>query len=296
MVVDASSNNTQKLSDISLTNTNWRAYIEEGAIRLEFDFKETDFKYTVTYIDLETGSIIDGETEIATGRYSINGNNISFDFISATSNIDINTQPRSARLKENVLIYFDVAFTKHYDKIEDGKYVDLGLYSGTMWKIENEPGLYTYMETIGKYGDQVPTKEQLQELIDKCSWQWYDGNYKVIGPNGNYIILPAEGRKNCSGILDYVGAYGLYWSSTPLDLIEFEDAWGMYCGASEKGMDDYTMCYSCSVRLVINSFSQTTDLVNPFHKYSELRKITQDGQILILRGEKVYTVTGQEVK
>lgn len=45
---------------------------------------------------------------------------------------------------------------------------------------------------------RMPTKEEFQELIDKCSWEWtredysYWG-YRVTGPNGNSIFLPAGG-------------------------------------------------------------------------------------------------------
>ena len=41
------------------------------------------------------------------------------------------------------------------------EYVDFGLPSGTLWKSVDEPGLYTYDEATSKFGDQLPTNEQM---------------------------------------------------------------------------------------------------------------------------------------
>ena len=62
------------------------------------------------------------------------------------------------------------------------------------------------------------TKAEMEELVDKCTWQWTTqsgvNGYKVTGPNGNSIFLPAAGY--CYGSsYDYVGKKGRYWSSTP---------------------------------------------------------------------------------
>ena len=62
---------------------------------------------------------------------------------------------------------------------------------------------------------RMPTKAEMQELIDKCTWTWITQNgergYKITGPNGNSIFLPAAGI--CSGSSFY--SNGAYWSSTP---------------------------------------------------------------------------------
>ncbi len=42
---------------------------------------------------------------------------------------------------------------------------------------------------------RMPTKEQCQELIDKCKWEFTGTGYRVIGPNGNSIFLPAAGYR-----------------------------------------------------------------------------------------------------
>ena len=65
---------------------------------------------------------------------------------------------------------------------------------------------------------RMPTKAELQELIDKCTWTWTTQNgvkgYKVTGPNGNSIFLPAAGGRGGSS-LGYAGSNGFYWSSSP---------------------------------------------------------------------------------
>ena len=42
---------------------------------------------------------------------------------------------------------------------------------------------------------RIPTRLELQELVEKCAWEWTSFNnvsgYKVIGPNGNSIFIPA---------------------------------------------------------------------------------------------------------
>jgi len=43
---------------------------------------------------------------------------------------------------------------------------------------------------------QMPSKAQFAELIEKCEWEFTDGGYKVTGPSGNSIFLPAAGFRS----------------------------------------------------------------------------------------------------
>ena len=65
---------------------------------------------------------------------------------------------------------------------------------------------------------RLPTKKEYEELKNKCTWKWTTQNgvngYRVTGPNGNSIFLPAAGCRYGSS-LNYAGSYGDYWSSTP---------------------------------------------------------------------------------
>lgn len=117
-------------------------------------------------------------------------------------------------------------------------YIDLGLPSGTFWKNANEGGndaFYTYDEAVNKFGEQLPTIEQLEELENLCKWEWTTQNrvngYKITGPNGNSIFLPAAGYRIYSGDVHEVGYIGAYLSSTPYDS---EFAW--YLGFDSSGV------------------------------------------------------------
>ena len=65
---------------------------------------------------------------------------------------------------------------------------------------------------------RLPSRMEMEELKNKCTWKWITQNgvngYKVMGPNGNSIFLPAAG--GCEGSSPYdVGECGYYWSSWP---------------------------------------------------------------------------------
>ncbi len=66
---------------------------------------------------------------------------------------------------------------------------------------------------------KMPTKAQCQELVDKCKWTWWTARnnqkgYKVTGPNGNSIFLPAAGFRDEDMDVARLGFRGGYWSST----------------------------------------------------------------------------------
>ena len=68
---------------------------------------------------------------------------------------------------------------------------------------------------------RMPTKSEMRELIDKCTWTWTTQNgvngYKVTSKtNGNYIFLPAAGYRYGSSLY-HAGGYGYFWSSTPYE-------------------------------------------------------------------------------
>ena len=142
-------------------------------------------------------------------------------------------------------------------------YVDLGLPSGTLWSIANAGGdnaFYTYDEAIQKFGGQLPTKEQLLELVELCKWTTVSRGCKVFGPNGNFIFLPANGAINCDGVHEMTMKdkefFGAYMSSTICDSDEIYGlAFTPYALNDEYGgyyVEDFNRCISYSVRLVKN--------------------------------------------
>lgn len=62
---------------------------------------------------------------------------------------------------------------------------------------------------------RLPSKAELKELESKCTWTWTtQGGYKVTGPNGKSIFLPATGWHNGSSLIN-AGDYGYFLSSSP---------------------------------------------------------------------------------
>lgn len=73
--------------------------------------------------------------------------------------------------------------------------------------------------TVNWGGDwRMPTSSEMQELIDNCTWVWLLQNgtmgYKVTGPNGSSIFIPAAGYRIESSLYN-VDINGCYWSSSP---------------------------------------------------------------------------------
>lgn len=139
--------------------------------------------------------------------------------------------------------------TKQSQKSVAQGYTDLGLPSGTIWKNFNATGFYTYDEAVSQFGNRLPTKEQWEELKAECQWSWTGSGYKVTGPNGNSISLPAAGYRSCNGGVGYVGSRGDYWSSAPYGS---ERAWSLYfsSGSVRVYNGNGRRCGGQSVRLV----------------------------------------------
>lgn len=83
-----------------------------------------------------------------------------------------------------------------------------------------------YDAATANWGDgwRMPTLDEIEELIDRCTWEWTSVNgvngRLVTGPNGNSIFLPAAGYRGYTS-LDDAGSYGYYWSATP-----YSDSYG----------------------------------------------------------------------
>ena len=133
-------------------------------------------------------------------------------------------------------------------------YVDLGLPSGTKWKASNERkavinSFYTYNETITAFDNNLPSVAQLMELRNNCEWKWYGKGYKVVGPNGKYIKLPAAGYSDTVGDVYYVGSRGFYWLYTHSG---YGLNYGLVFFSDRVDMGTYDPKFGLSVRLVQN--------------------------------------------
>ena len=71
---------------------------------------------------------------------------------------------------------------------------------------------------------QLPSEEQIEELLDKCKLEWTTVNgvagRKFTGPNGSSIFLPAAGGRWDTGLYG-VGSHGYYWSGTQFTESEY---------------------------------------------------------------------------
>ncbi len=148
-------------------------------------------------------------------------------------------------------------------------YVDLGLPSGTLWKRFNEINpkdttfYFQHNEAVDTFKVNMPSLQQWKELADECTWIWKNirvlnedsvlvdvPGYKVIGLNGDSILLPAKGGRSISGEKCFVGTYGEYWST---DLEGEEGAKGFSFNSDSTYIGYYLRKNGLSVRLVMNA-------------------------------------------
>ena len=147
------------------------------------------------------------------------------------------------------------------NKINGHEYVDLGL--SVKWATCNfgatsseEYGAYmTYdkaLEACKYWGGswRLPIKNEMQELVDYCSWTWTTQNgvkgYKVTGPNGNSIFLPAAGYR-LGSLFSGAGSNGYYRSSMP-DESDSDYVYNLYFSSSYQDMKLYSREDRQSVR------------------------------------------------
>ena len=104
--------------------------------------------------------------------------------------------------------YYSSSTYKHYDD-SSSTYHDLGSdIAGTQYDVAHV-----------KWGGSwvMPSKDQNQELIENCNYEWITVNdvmgAQFTGPSGGTIFLPAAGNRT-AGDLYYAGSCGYNWSST----------------------------------------------------------------------------------
>lgn len=192
--------------------------------------------------------LIDVETAVVLNAHNVSGKMSSMDDC-LTMASEIATKLSGKTIAEQRKE--ELALHRISQAIAQG-YIDLGLPSGTLWKNANEGGdaaRFTYDEAVSKFGNNLPTYQQLRELIDKCTWTWIGNGFRVTGSNSNSITLPASGFRFCDGGVGGVGTLGYYWLSTPADS---DYAWFLYFDSSEVDMLYDNRCAALSVRLVQN--------------------------------------------
>ena len=98
---------------------------------------------------------------------------------------------------------------------------------------------------------RMPTEAEQQELCDNCTWTWTTLNgvngYRVTGPNGNSIFLPAAGYRYGTEVYSR-GSAGYYCSSS---LLSYPiEAYYLCFYSSDYVWSSYNRYYGLTVRPV----------------------------------------------
>lgn len=105
-----------------------------------------------------------------------------------------------------------------------------------------------------KWGDnwRMPTASEIYELLYNCTWKWTSLNetngYRVTGPNGNSIFLPAAGARLNTETKNK-NVYGYIWSSS-LSSNYSGDASYLVLINGDKGLYDCNRYYGIPIRPV----------------------------------------------
>ena len=101
-------------------------------------------------------------------------------------------------------------------------------------------------------GWRMPMWEEFNELLNKCDWQWTTqgghNGYKVTGPNGNSIFLPAAGLRDRTSLYK-AGDYGNYWGSTSSEALRADF---LYFDSGCHNVGWYERSFGRSVRPVLD--------------------------------------------
>ncbi len=126
---------------------------------------------------------------------------------------------------------------------------------------------------------------------------WEDNTYTLSEwrnmEEAGAVFLPAAGGRGQK--VSAVQQNGYYWSSTPNSQ---STAYILYfCNQSLYPTDNFSCKGGLSVRLVKDYSNVSTDLSHPTAaETAHARKVLRNGQVLIERNGKTYTLTGTEVK
>jgi len=109
---------------------------------------------------------------------------------------------------------------------------------------------------------RTPTNAEITELVQQCTWEWIADDdaagYRVTGPNGNTIFLPAAGIKTGSKLM-YNSHEGYYWTSQSMFIAD-----EVYCLrftprlVAHHNFQSTERWHGCVVRAVAAAPSSTT--------------------------------------
>lgn len=157
---------------------------------------------------------------------------------------------------------------KAINTISGHDYVDLGLPSGTLWatcnvganKSQDYGGFFSWdngNKVVSNWGEgwHMPTKEQLEELIQSVKSIWTTKNgvkgRLFSANNGNSLFFPAVGDQ-WDDEHRYFGSRGYYWSGS-LRTGYPGNAWYFFFNSGVCDIFDYRMNLCFPIRLVHSS-------------------------------------------
>lgn len=199
--------------------TNVRAMQEEKKIVLLYDLNEDSY---VSQIIIE----VDGKSRVIPNKF-LKGD-VDKDLIAGSNKrveYDVLADYTDGLKSDNVA--FEIVILK-YEAIDLGLSVKWASCNVGASKPE-EYGDYLTDKDISTLRNElnenwkVPTHKDITELLDRCMWIWSTSKgvygYKVIGPNKNYIFLPAAGFVPHNTDIHFnVGKFGNYlfdWGYKP---------------------------------------------------------------------------------
>lgn len=144
-------------------------------------------------------------------------------------------------------------------------------YEARLHYLEDDEPLAPFIDAANGWGGtwRMPTKDDWQELIEKCVWKdaTQDGKdgFLVVGPNGNRIFLPAAGFWGDGDSPEHVRTDGNYWSSSffgnmpesdpdatewQISAIMVGDAYMLCFSCGQASVSPFSCVYGCSIRPV----------------------------------------------
>jgi hypothetical protein len=154
---------------------------------------------------------------------------------------------------------YGYALTKYCPDPDYGYCIYEGEYYDDVYFSDDLTTLTTADDVAYKtWGSQwrMPSKKQLEELVDRCSWKWTSQNgylgFKVTGPNGKSIFMPTEHFFEKNGNVSYSSEVH-YWSLSLNEescncayVLEMAEYWD----EPYVTVTDYDRCYGLFIRPV----------------------------------------------
>ena len=240
-------------------------YIENYKLREENQQLKSTFSKVLTLFKSDFEEVLKASPINLLNNNKVKQNEYNYQLIdlglpSGTLWMDRNV---GANSPEDAGLYFAWGETTGYTADEVGKTKqfswDVYKFGNSLTKYNTTDGLTTLettddavLQNVHKYS--MPTKEQLQELIDGTTSTWttqngVNGRLFTSKTNGNSIFVPAAGYGDY-GSVGSVGSYGFLWSSS-LNEDYTNSAWNLFFYSDDVDLRYNERCSGLSVRGVV---------------------------------------------